>query len=151
MVKTILMVIAVGALLVLAIDTYNTRERWRVAAPMPAPAAAAPVVQGCPRSAIRIKSMQARVVDECKRTPCPAMRGVAVLTNTCADPVAVQLKIVGLDRSGQPVATRDFWPASTSDIPPGDYTLSLDHALDPDPRLHSYTLEPIRVERSRIR
>ena len=81
----------------------------------------------------------------------PAMRGVAVLANKCDEPIGVQVKIVGLDGAGNPVAASEFWPASVSNIPPGDYTFSLDSHLDYDSRMRSFTLEPIRVEKWRER
>lgn len=106
----------------------------------------AAAAKACTTRDIRIKSMEARFVDECRRKSCPSMRGVAVLTNGCNRAVGVQVKIVGYDGKGQPVATRDLWPASTSNIPPGDYTFSLDHYLEYDARIRRFTLEPIRAQ-----
>lgn len=74
------------------------------------------------------------------------MKGVAVLTNSCAEPVGVQVKIIGYDNAGSPVATRDLWPASVRNIPPGYYTFSLDQYLDYDPSIESIALEPIAVK-----
>jgi len=101
----------------------------------------------CSISKIQIKSIKAGFVDRCSRSPCYAMQGVAVLTNGCPDATGVELKIVALDSAGAPVAAKDFWPASINNIPPGDYTFSLDHTLQHDARMKSFTLEPIRVKR----
>lgn len=108
-----------------------------------------PVWAGCKVSDITIKSMKAKFVDECKLSPCIYMKGVAVLTNNCAEPVGVQIKITGYDGSGSPVATRDLWPASVRNIPPGDYTFSLDQWLDYDPEIKKFDLQPIEVKQWR--
>ena len=77
------------------------------------------------------------------------MKGVAVLTNNCAEAVGVQIKITGYDGSGLPVATRNLWPASVRNIPPGDYTFSLDQWLDYDPEIKKFELKPIEVNQWR--
>jgi hypothetical protein len=98
----------------------------------------------CNVSDIAIKSMKAGFVDECTRTPCIYMKGVAVLTSNCAESVGVQVKITGYDGSGAPLATRELWPASIRNISPGDYTFSLDQWLDYDPELKKSSYSPLR-------
>lgn len=100
----------------------------------------------CSVDAINIKSVKFGFVDECRRSACPVMRGVAIITNGCAEAVGVEIKITGLDASGAPVSTRELWPASVRNIPPGDYTISLDQYLPYDGRIKSITLAPIRVK-----
>ena len=77
------------------------------------------------------------------------MKGVAVLTNKCKEPVGVQVKIIGLDAKGNPVAARELWPASVSNIAPGDYTFSLDQWLDYDADIKRLSLQPVRVQQWR--
>ncbi len=77
------------------------------------------------------------------------MKGVAVLTNRCAEAVGVEIKITAFDKAGSPMATRDLWPASISNIPPGDYTFSLDQWLEYGRGMASFTIEPISVKRWR--
>lgn len=104
---------------------------------------------GCSLSDINIKSMKARFVDECRTRSCPHMKGVAVLTNRCAEAVGVQIKITAYDKTGAPLATRDLWPASINNIPPGDYTFSLDHWLDYDPDMKTFKLNVIAIKQWR--
>lgn len=101
----------------------------------------------CALSDITIDSIKARFVDECGRSSCIYMKGIAVLANRCAEPVGVQLKITGYDRAGTPIATRDLWPASVGNIPPGDYPFSLDQWLKYDPEIRSIGLTPISIRR----
>lgn len=119
----------------------------RLAALMLVSLAAVARAEGCSVSDITIKSMRAGFVDECRRSSCPALRGVAVLTNRCKEAIGVQVKIVGLNASGAPVSAKDTWPASINNIPPGDYTFSLDHYLAYDARITRFTLQPIVVKR----
>ncbi len=100
----------------------------------------------CSVADIKIKSMKWGFANSCRASDCSIMKGVAVLTNSCAEPVGVQLKIIGFDSADNPVATRDFWPASVRNIPPGDYTFSLDQHLDYDPSITSISIEPINVK-----
>jgi hypothetical protein len=103
----------------------------------------------CALSEISIKSVKVKFVDECRRSPCPHIKGVAVLINQCSESVGVQIKITAFDKAGAPIATRDLWPASTRNIPPGDYTFSLDQWLDYDPEMKKFELTPIRVKQWR--
>lgn len=108
-----------------------------------------PAWAACTLSDITIKSMRVKFVDECRRSPCIYMKGVAMLTNRCSEPIGVQVKMTAYDRTGAPVATRELWPAGTRNIPPGDYTFSLDQWLDYDPDMKTFDLVPIEVRQWR--
>lgn len=101
--------------------------------------------KACSVSDIEIKSIRARFVDECSTAPCIYLKGVAVLTNKCADPIGVQIKITGYNASREPMATNELWPASVGNIPPGDYTFSIDQWLDYEPGMKSVELQPNSV------
>lgn len=73
------------------------------------------------------------------------MKGAGVLSNHCSKAIGVELKMIALDKNDTPIASKDFWPASVQNIPPGDYTFTLDHHIDYDPRIKAFSLEPIRV------
>ncbi len=97
----------------------------------------------CSAAGISIKSIKASFEDTCRTRSCPRMKGVAVLTNSCPTPLGVQVKIVGHDAAGNPVAARELWPASVKNIPPGDYTFSLDGYLDYDPAIKGFSVEAV--------
>ncbi len=99
---------------------------------------------GCAVSDIVVKSSKARFENVAGQN---YMRGVAVLTNRCTEAVGVQLQMTALDAKGNPVATRELWPASIRNIPPGDFTFSLDHWLPYDRAMKSFTLSPVEVKR----
>lgn len=107
----------------------------------------AATARGCTAKLITIKSLNVSFVDACRTRSCPSMKGVAVLNNGCDEAVGVQVKMVALDSSGAPVAASDLWPASVSNIPPGDYTFSVDHYIEYDERIKSFTLAPISITR----
>lgn len=101
----------------------------------------------CSVSDIEIKSMRARFVDPCRTRSCASMQGVAVLRNKCAQAVGVEVKISGYDAKGQVLATRELWPASVRNIPPGEYEFSLDTWLDYDPAMKRFALSVVSVKR----
>lgn len=144
-----------GAIVGIAFLVALTRARLdkgaRVASTPPAEALDAGETnagrKACSVADIAIKSIDAKFVDRCRRTPCPSMKGLAVLTNHCAESVGVQIKITGYNKNHAPLATRDLWPASINNIPPGDYTFSLDTWLDYDPAIKTFDLVPISVKR----
>lgn len=110
---------------------------------------ACPAWAVCTLSDISIKSVKAKFVDECKTRQCISMKGVAVLTNRCSEPIGVQVKITGYDKAGAPVATRELWPASVRNIPPGDFTFSLDQWLDYDSEMKKFDVVPVAVKQWR--
>jgi hypothetical protein len=107
------------------------------------------VARPCSLGDITVTSVKAGFVDACSNTPCYSLKGVATLTNRCKDAIGVQLQITALDKKGAPVATSEFWPASTRNIAPGSFTFSLDHALDYSPGVASFRLTPVAIERWR--
>jgi hypothetical protein len=111
------------------------------------PTPASNAVAGCSLDDISIKSVKAKFVDECRASSCYYMKGVGVLTNGCSEPIGVQVKITAYDKDGAPLATRELWPASVKNIPPGDYTFSMDTWLDYDPAIAKFGVSPIDIRR----
>lgn len=103
----------------------------------------------CQVSDITIKSIKTRIEDPCSRSACPHLAGVGVLVNRCGEAVGVQVQVTGLDAKGEPVSTNELWPASVRNIPPGEYTFSLNHYLKPDRRIKTIQVRPIDVRRWR--
>ncbi len=101
----------------------------------------------CSLDDIRVKSFRAKFVNECERSECVVMKGVAVLTNRCHESVGVLIRVTAYDSHGAPVSTANRWPASIENIPPGDYTFSLDQWLDYDPEMKTFDLTPIEIHR----
>lgn len=75
------------------------------------------------------------------------LKGTAVLTNDCRDSVGVQVQITAYDKENVPVATRELWPASVRNIPPGEYVFSIDQWLDYEPTMKLIALRPVDVRR----
>jgi len=101
----------------------------------------------CDASKILVKDIRPAWKNPCSGRPCTHLAGVATLSNKCAEPVGIEVRITGMDDSDKPVATRASWPASVSNIPVGDYTFSLDHLLDFDPRIKSFSVTVDSVRR----
>lgn len=105
-----------------------------------APSAAS---DGCIPAQIVIKHFSPNWRNPCTTRSCAHMSGVATISNTCSSPVGVEVRMTAFDAAGTPIATKSRWPASVSNIPLGDYTFSLDHFIDYDPRIKSFDM---RVE-----
>lgn len=101
----------------------------------------------CQVSDISITSTRARHVDHCRTRQCIVLEGIGVMNNGCAEAVGVQVKITSYDNNGGAVATREMWPASVRNIPPGTYEFSIDQWLDYDPTAKSFILTPVAVKR----
>lgn len=106
---------------------------------------AAPEQARCTINRIEIVSTDGGFVDECRTRSCATFKGVGVLRNNCPIPVGVQIKITATDASGRPVSSRDLWPASVRNIPPGDYTFSMDGYIDHDPQIESFRVQVIDI------
>lgn len=67
-----------------------------------------------------------------------------ILTNHCASAVGVQLKWTAFNSDGTVAFSNDFWPASTTNIPPNtDYPFEM---MNSAPRgKWTYRVEPIKV------
>jgi hypothetical protein len=74
----------------------------------------------CKVSDFAVEGFKARVFDDCKVTPCPALKLTGKLKNNCTIPAGAHLKITAEDKTGQVVDTVEGWPASIRNIAPGD-------------------------------
>lgn len=63
--------------------------------------------------------------DPCRRSSCIQIRLPAKLTNNCKSSAGAEVVITALDKSGNMVNVQTGWPASISNIAPGD-TLDFD-------------------------
>lgn len=139
--KVVLILAAIGVV------AWATGKRTEPVNPSTATVAAVSTAPSCSVQNISVLIGKHGFVDECRRTSCPAFKGVATITNGCSEPIGVQLKATALDASGTPVATKDFWPESTRNLAPGDTVIDLDHSVDFDPSINRVQLAVIDVRR----
>ncbi|HWQ37303.1 MAG TPA: hypothetical protein VNM24_01640 [Burkholderiales bacterium] len=107
--------------------------------------AAGSALAECRVSDFEIRITKAQWVDECRRRSCPIMKGAAVLTNKCAVAASPQVRIVGLNKAGDPIAVHEAWPFGASNIAPGAHPFSLDQWLDYDPEIARFQAEVVRI------
>jgi len=105
-----------------------------------------PAWAGCSEYDIIIKSMDGRFVDQCAIKQCFHFEGEAVLSNDCANPVGIKIKITAYDEDGAVVASNTAWPAGTTNIPSGDYAFALSQWLPYNPEIKTFVLKPVDVE-----
>lgn len=99
----------------------------------------------CTVADVTAKLTRARWVDGCTRSPCPALNGAAVVTHQCRVPIGVQLRLVGYDRDGTPVAVTENWPWSVDSRPAGVHPISIDHWLKFDPDIERFGLSVVGI------
>lgn len=137
-------------LLVLAVILGVAWLAGREKSPAPSPtalAATAAATPACSVQNISVSLGKHGFVDECRRSSCPVFKGVATVTNGCSEPIGVQLKATAMDGSGNPVATKDFWPESTRNLAPGDTIVTLDHSVAFEESIDRVQLSVIDVRR----
>lgn len=100
----------------------------------------------CSLSDIKVTSIKTKFVSKCSDEDCTVLQGAAMLQNSCAEPVGVQLQIIGFDQDGAAVSVEEFWPASVRNIPQGSYSFSLDQHLKYDPSIVKIELKAVNVE-----
>lgn len=101
----------------------------------------------CTVADVSVQLTRAKWVDACRRTPCPTFKGAAVITHRCPSPIGVQVRLVGYDRSGAPIAVSEQWPWSIDNRAAGAHPISLDQALQYDPEIERFGVDVLSVKR----
>lgn len=99
----------------------------------------------CKIADVSVRITKAQWVNPCTTRACFSLKGAAVLKHACPEPVGIQVRIVGMDKAGEPIAARELWPFSTREIPPGTHTFSLENWLDYDPDVATFELQAVHV------
>ena len=106
---------------------------------------ASPAVAACTASDFDVRITNIKWVDKCRNRSCPMLYGAAIVTNHCSSAAGVQLRIVGLDKKGDPVQVSNFWPFSVSNVAPGEHPISLDLHLDYDDAIAAFRLQVVEA------
>jgi hypothetical protein len=83
--------------------------------------------------------------NRCSKKECIEFRGSALLTSRCDESAAVQIRLVGHDASGAPIAVREMWPYSISNVPPGEFPFSIDLWLKYQPDIRGFDIAVTQV------
>ena len=83
--------------------------------------------------------------NRCSKKDCSELRGTAVLTSRCEEPIAVEIRLTGVDANGTPVMTLERWPYAISHATSGDHEFSINRWLKHDPAIRSFVIEVARV------
>lgn len=105
---------------------------------------ASPAFAECGPSDFTVEGFKATVYDDCRLTPCPALKLTGKARNNCPAPAGVQLKIIAEDKSGDVVDTVEGWPASTRNIAPGEaYAFDLGPLMTYRPEMQKFRVQII--------
>ena len=98
----------------------------------------------CRPSDFQVEGFKATVYDDCRRTPCPALKLTGRLKNNCNLPAGAQLKITATPKSGDLVDTVEGWPASIRNISPSDsYAFDLGPLMTHRSNMSSFSVQVI--------
>ena len=111
------------------------------------PIEAADPKPACDASKISVESINAKFVNDCRRSDCTVLKGVATVVNGCEFPVGAQFQIIATDGSGAALASNTAWLNSTRNLPVGRSVLSLEQAVDYVPGATGITVQPVEVRR----
>jgi len=107
---------------------------------------ASPALAECGPSDFTVEGFKATVYDDCRRTPCPALKLTGEVRNNCAVPAGVMIKITARDKDGQVVDTAEGWPASTRSIAPNDtYAFDFGPLMRYNPKMKDFRVQIIDV------
>lgn len=100
----------------------------------------------CTVDKIEIKEVTWKFVDPCRARSCASLAGAGTLINHCDIPVGVKIKLTGRGSDGSLVAVKEGWPASVSNIAPGEYSFPVDTWLDYDPAIKTIEMSVAEVK-----
>lgn len=101
----------------------------------------------CKIADVSVRITKAQWVNPCTTRACYSLKGAAVLKHACPEPVGIQVRMIGMDKTGSPIAVREMWPFSTRAIAPGTHAFPLDSWLDYNEDVTTFDLHVVQVER----
>lgn len=68
-----------------------------------------------------------------------------MLTSRCEGPVAVEVRLTGIDANGTPVETIERWPYAIRHVAAGQHEFSLNKWFKLDPAITDFVIEVVRI------
>lgn len=83
--------------------------------------------------------------NRCSKKDCSELKGTAVLTSRCEEPVAVEVRLTGVDSKGAPVVTLERSPYAISHITAGEHEFSINKWVKHDPAIRGFVIEVVKI------
>ena len=83
--------------------------------------------------------------NRCSKRNCAELKGTAVLTSRCEEPIAVRVRLVGLDDAGATIVDLERSSYAISNVLAGEHPFSLDKWVKHDPDIKSFRIEVVQV------
>ncbi len=99
----------------------------------------------CDLADLSVKITQSSWHNRCSKKNCAELRGDALLTSRCDEPLAVRVRLTAIDADGEPVKKLERWPYAISNVTTGDYEFSLDKWFKHDPEIRGFTIEVVEI------
>jgi len=100
----------------------------------------------CDATNVDVKITNSVWHNRCSKKDCSELKGTAVLTSRCEEPIAVEVRLTGVDGNGTPVATLERWPYAISHVTKGEHEFSLNKWLKHDPAIRGFVIEVVKVQ-----
>lgn len=99
----------------------------------------------CKLADMSVKITHSSWHNRCSKRDCAELRGSAVLTSHCDEPVAVRVSLTANDAKGEPVGKLERWPYALSNVTAGEHEFSLNKWFKHDPEIRGFTIEVIEI------
>ncbi len=83
--------------------------------------------------------------NRCSKRNCAELKGTAMLTSRCEEPIAVRVRLVGLDATGATIVDLERSPYAISNVSAGKHPFSLDKWVKYDSDIKSFRIEVKQV------
>ena len=101
---------------------------------------------GCELADIDVNISKSIWHNRCSKKNCAELNGTAVLTSRCDGLIGAQVRLIGHDAEGAPIATRDMWPYAISKVSAGEHAFSIDRWLEYNPKIKGFKIEALAVK-----
>jgi hypothetical protein len=98
----------------------------------------------CTIADLDVKIVKSVWHNRCSKRDCAELKGSAVLTSRCDEPVAVEVRLTGIDADGAPLVTLERWPYAISHATAGEHEFSLNKWFKHDPAIRGFVIEVAR-------
>ena len=84
--------------------------------------------------------------NRCSKKNCAELKGAAMVTSRCDEPVAVQVRLTALDESGAEVEKMERWPWDLRSVSAGEQGFSINHWIKYDENVRDFKIQVIGVK-----
>jgi hypothetical protein len=104
------------------------------------------VLAECKLADVEVSIADAVWHNRCSKKNCAELKGTAKLVSRCNEPVAVLVRLSGLDADGAVVEKRELWPYAISNVTAGEHSFSISKWLKYDAAIRKFSIQAVDVK-----